>query len=96
MERRLAESNLPHVIAQPGFITGSDRPESRPMERFGAVLADGALTALASVGLRGPHARWASMSGADLATGLLAAARDAGDKAATTLDPPKLRRLAAS
>ena len=95
VERRIAESALPYVIAQPGFITGADRPESRPMERVGAALSDGALSALAAVGLRGPHAKWASMSGDQLAAGLIAAARDAGSESSTTLEPPALRQLAA-
>ena len=36
-EEAVRDSGLSYVIARPGFISGSDRDESRPMERLGSV-----------------------------------------------------------
>lgn len=91
VERRLAQSGLPHVIAQPGFITGPDRPESRPMEHWGAKVSDGLLGLLAGLGATGARDKWASISGGDLAHGLVDAARAADGTTAVTLVTRDLR-----
>ena len=91
VERRLAQSGLPHVIAQPGFITGPDRPESRPMERWGAALSDTALRALAGLGAKNAREQWASISGDTLARGLVEAAKAADASTAVTLLSKDLR-----
>lgn len=96
VEGALACGDVPHIIAQPGFITGSDRPESRPMERLGAALSDTSLACLAALGLRGPRDRWASITGGDLAAALVHAALSAPPGSNQTLEPPALRRLAVS
>jgi uncharacterized protein YbjT (DUF2867 family) len=49
-EEAVRESGLPYVIARPGFISGGDREESRPMERFGSAVATAAASALGVVG----------------------------------------------
>jgi nucleoside-diphosphate-sugar epimerase len=49
-ERELRESGIPYTIARPCFITGPDREESRPLERLGALAADGALGVLGALG----------------------------------------------
>ncbi|MGM0557814.1 MAG: SDR family oxidoreductase [Myxococcota bacterium] len=49
-EEAVRESGLPYVIARPGFISGGDREESRPMERFGSAVATAAASALGLVG----------------------------------------------
>lgn len=49
-EEAVRESGLPYVIARPGFISGGDRDESRPMERFGSAVATAAASALGVVG----------------------------------------------
>jgi uncharacterized protein YbjT (DUF2867 family) len=74
MERQLREGPLPFLIAQPLFITGSDRDEGRLGERVGSVLLDGALGAVAELGGSRWRDRFASMTGATLAEGLVALA----------------------
>ena len=64
-------SGLPYLIAQPAFITGDDRDEARPLERFSARAADGLLDAAARVGARRLRDRYGSMSGTELADSLV-------------------------
>lgn len=71
IEDELRRSGLPWASARPTFVSGPDRPESRPAERVATVLSDGLLGGLAAVGVRGPQRRWGSMSGAQLAAALL-------------------------
>jgi len=80
VEAAIVEAGVPHVIARPAFVTGPDREDDRPGERIGATLLDGALGALAAVGVRGPQERWASLRGRELAEALvaLAASEDRG------------------
>ena len=72
VEAKLAASGLTHVIARPGLITGDDRDEARTGERVGAVVMQGlsALGRVAGFG-RALHRRYATMTGAQLAAGLL-------------------------
>ncbi len=72
VEAKLAESGLRHVIARPGLITGDDRDDARTGERVGAVVMQGlsALGKVAGFG-RALHRRYATMTGTQLATGLL-------------------------
>jgi len=91
VERRLVESGLAHVIAQPGFISGPDRPEDRPLERVGSIVSDGALSALAALGVTSPRDRWASISGETLARSLVEAAKQANASARVTLVSRDLR-----
>lgn len=76
VETRLRGSGLPFVIARPSFITGSDRDESRPMERLGAVLGDGVLSAVGALGWGRTAARYSSMTAGELAAGLVRLAYD--------------------
>ena len=76
IESELAESGLPSVIARPSFITGSDRDESRPGERFAARLINGAAAVVGALGARRARGRWRSITGPELAEGLVAAALD--------------------
>jgi nucleoside-diphosphate-sugar epimerase len=59
------------VIARPSFISGPDRAESRPGERFGAAIGNAALGLAGALGMGALRDRWASLSGAELASGLL-------------------------
>jgi nucleoside-diphosphate-sugar epimerase len=82
-ESMLRASGLPFTIARPSFITGPDRDESRPLERVAATAADVA----ASVGrLFGAH-RLAdsvqSLTGPELAAGLVRHAFDSAAENAT-------------
>lgn len=76
VERELRASGLHYVVARPAFITGDDREEDRPAERWGARLGDAALAVAARLGARALQARWASITGASLARGLVRAALD--------------------
>ena len=82
-ESMLRASGLPYTIARPSFITGPSRDESRPLERASAVVAN-AVAAIARVA--GAHrfaGRVHSMTGADLAEGLVRQAFDASVENAT-------------
>ncbi len=76
VEQELRGSGLPFVIARPAAITGGDRPEARPLERFFARAGDFALDGLAALGADGVRRRFASMDSATLAAGLVRAAFD--------------------
>jgi uncharacterized protein YbjT (DUF2867 family) len=71
MERDLREGPLPWLVAQPAFVSGSDREESRPMERAYSIILDALLGALALVGLGSVRERYASLTGRQLAHGLV-------------------------
>lgn len=75
-EQALRDSGLPYLIARPAMITGSDRPESRPLERFGGALANLAAKAVKLVGARQTAARWRSTTATELAGALLDHALD--------------------
>lgn len=91
LERELGESGLPHVIVRPAFITGPDREESRPAERMAAMAVDGLLGAFALVGLRGPRDRYGSLTGRELAEGMVAVAARA-DQQRVIVDVAGIRR----
>lgn len=76
VERAIHDRGVPHLIARPSFITGSDREEDRPAERIGALLLDGLLGTLSAVGIDGPARRWGSMTGAELGEALVRLAVD--------------------
>lgn len=75
-EEALRESDLPYLIARPAMITGPDRPESRPLERFGGALADLGAEAMKLVGARQTAARWRSATASELAGALIDYALD--------------------
>ena len=74
LERELHEGSLPWLIARPAFITGADRDEVRVGERVAAVVTDGLLSVSAMLGLRSLRDRFASLTGRELADGLVALA----------------------
>ncbi|MFO7563868.1 MAG: NAD(P)H-binding protein [Enhygromyxa sp.] len=71
VEAAVEGSELPHLIARPGFISGSDRDEWRAGERIAAVVSDGVLGVLGKLGARRLATRYTSMSGAELARALV-------------------------
>ncbi len=85
-EAALRDSGLPWTIARPSFITGSDRDESRPLERLGAAVGDGVLATLGVLGASRLRDRYRSTDAATLARGLVRVA----------LDPAFERRVAES
>ncbi len=62
---------LSSIIARPSFITGPDRSESRPGERIGATLADGALGLVGLLGASKARKKYSSTTASDLATRLV-------------------------
>ncbi len=75
-EAALRDSKLPWTIARPSFITGSDRDESRPLERIGAGVGDGLLAVAGMLGGRRLRDRYRSTDAATLARGLVRVALD--------------------
>jgi uncharacterized protein YbjT (DUF2867 family) len=82
-ESLLRASGLPYTIARPSFITGPGRDESRPLERVGAVLVNGVATLARVVGARRFAGSIRSLTGGELATGLVRHAFDAAAENAT-------------
>ena len=77
VEEALRQSNIPHIIARPSFITGSNRDEFRVLERMGAIIGDGVLGGLAAIGLKGPKHQWGSVTNQELAQALITFATQA-------------------
>jgi nucleoside-diphosphate-sugar epimerase len=76
VEKELRERALPFTIVRPSFITGDDRDESRPAERIGAAVADGLLAVVGALGGARTRDRYASMTGRELARGIVRVALD--------------------
>lgn len=74
LEQELQQSGLDYTIARPSFITGSNRDEKRPGERFAATVVDGALSALALFGGKKLKERYRSVTNEELAKGLVSQA----------------------
>lgn len=90
IERELAESGLPYLSVRPAFITGPDREESRPLERVAGAAVDGVLALAWALGARTLRARWASLTGRELAEGMVAIAL-ADPRGRAVVDPVRIR-----
>ena len=75
-ESLLRASGLPYTIARPSFITGPGRDESRPLERAGAGVANVIAGLARVVGARRFAGSVRSLTGAELAAGLVRHAFD--------------------
>jgi uncharacterized protein YbjT (DUF2867 family) len=82
-ESALRASGLPYTIARPSFITGPDRDESRPLERVGAAVADAAAGIARLVGAQRFAGSVRSMTGVELAEGLVRRAFEPSTENAT-------------
>jgi uncharacterized protein YbjT (DUF2867 family) len=71
VEAAVRGSELPYLIARPGFITGSDRDEWRAGERIAATISDGVLGVLGKLGAKRVATKYRSMSGAELGRALV-------------------------
>jgi uncharacterized protein YbjT (DUF2867 family) len=67
VEAALLTGPNPCTVVRPSFITGSDRREVRPGERLGAFVGDAVCAVLRSIGNRRRAAKWASITGQELA-----------------------------
>lgn len=92
METELRSSGIPFTIARPSFITGDDREESRPAERFAARLANVALAVAGAAGAGMMRDRYRSMTGGELAAALVTVALSPGWEN-RTLDAAGLRSV---
>lgn len=72
---------LPYVIARPSIITGPDRDDSRPGERFAAITADAALAIAGALGAKKLRDRYRSTDATTLAAALVRLALSPGDDA---------------
>jgi nucleoside-diphosphate-sugar epimerase len=75
-ESLLRASGLPFTIARPSFITGPGRDESRPLERISAAVVNGLAGLARVVGAGRLAGRVRSVTGAELAAGLVRHAFD--------------------
>jgi uncharacterized protein YbjT (DUF2867 family) len=91
-EADLLASGLPHIIARPSFITGPDREDDRPAERFGAAAIDGALAVIGALGAAKLRDRFSSLTGGELGRALVELALDPG--ASGVFETPALRQRA--
>jgi uncharacterized protein YbjT (DUF2867 family) len=82
-ESLLRASGLPYTIARPSFITGPGRDESRPLERVGAGLINAVAVLARAVGARRFAGSVHSLTGAELAAGLVRHAFDTAAENAT-------------
>ena len=93
VERELRASGLPFTIIRPAIISGEDREDSRPGERFAAHAGDAVLGALAFFGAKKLRDRYASLDARTLAEGMVAAALDPAAEG-KELEPDALRKAA--
>ena len=66
-EQAVTASGLPYTIVRPAIISGSDRSESRPGERIGAVAFDAVLKTASLLGAKSLARRYASIDASQLA-----------------------------
>ena len=82
-ESMLRASGLPFTIARPSFITGPGREESRPLEHIAAAVVDAAAGLVSLVGAHRLAGSVRSMTGPELAAGLVRHAFEASAENAT-------------
>ena len=82
-EGLLRVSGLPYTIARPSLITGPGRDESRPLERVAAGMANAIAGVARVVGARRLAGSVRSLTGPELAAGLVRVAFDAAAENAT-------------
>jgi uncharacterized protein YbjT (DUF2867 family) len=76
IESELRASGLTYTIARPGFITGPDRDERRPLERASATVVDGVLAVVGAFGGTRLRQRYRSTTSSTLAQALVRLAFD--------------------
>jgi uncharacterized protein YbjT (DUF2867 family) len=71
VEAAVRESELPYLLARPGFITGDDRDEWRAGERIAATISNGALALVGALGGKRIATRYTSITGGELARAMV-------------------------
>jgi nucleoside-diphosphate-sugar epimerase len=94
LEQRLLQSPLATTAVRAPFISGPDRREKRTAERVGAMVTSGLLAVASRLGARSLRDRYAAMSGAELARGVVLAALEPASKH-SVIEPEQLRALMA-
>lgn len=92
VEAAIRGSELPYLIARPGFITGDDREEWRAGERIAATISNGALSLLGALGAKKLATRYTSMSGTELARAMV----ELGCASATASEIAEVEQLKAA
>ncbi len=87
VEAELRVGALPYLIARPAFITGPDRGEDRPAERWGAAATDGLLDLARALGAKRFADRLHSIDAAGLARALVAFALEQSRGPEAPMDP---------
>lgn len=97
VEQEVQRSELPYLIVRPSFISGGDRDERRIAERVTSRVADALLRGASRLGGQALHDRWATLSGAELAAGMvrLAMAESDGRRVVDSADIRRAMRGAA-
>ncbi|HYW49144.1 MAG TPA: NAD-dependent epimerase/dehydratase family protein [Gemmatimonadaceae bacterium] len=86
VEAALASVPNPFTVVRPSVITGPDRGEARPVERLGALAVNATGVLLRAFGAQRRAAKWASISGKELAEILVALASQPLDRRVHELD----------
>jgi uncharacterized protein YbjT (DUF2867 family) len=93
VEAKLAQTpSIPSVIARPGFISGPDRDDDRPLERFGSSLTHLLCSPLDLLGAQSTADHIRPISGLQLAAALLAIAKD--PSISSPVEPHQLHTIA--
>lgn len=91
LEKELVASGLASLIVRPAFVTGPDREESRVLERVLGATVDGVLAVAGVAGASTLRDRWSSLTGAELADGMVQIALSTRE-ARVVVDPADIRR----
>ncbi len=83
VERAVVESGVPYTFVRAPFISGSDRQENRPGERFVSIAGDGALALFGALGAKRMQQRFRSITGPALAHELVKLALEPGNESKT-------------
>ena len=93
VEQRLAQSSVSWTVIRPSFVSGSDRPELRPGERIGAMMADASLGLLGALGATRVRDRYRPISGDRLAGALMGIARHSGRYERRAVEADELQNI---
>lgn len=91
LERELGASGLTSLIVRPAFVTGPDREERRVPERVLGAAVDGVLAVVGAAGASALRDRWSSLTGAELAEGMVRIALSTRE-GRLVVDPADIRR----
>jgi len=91
LERELVASGLTAVIVRPAFITGPDREERRVLEQVLGAATDVVLAIAGGLGATKLRDRWSSLTGAELAEGMVHIALSTRESR-LVVDPSDIRR----